>query len=69
MLQKCSLLKFEVNPLVLKTFKIYQNLELNDVKFKIRGGLLGILLKLDSAEVRVADSAEDMDSTEGLFIC
>ena len=49
-----------VNPLVLKTFKIYQNLELNVVKFKIRGGLLGIMLKSEYAEVRAEEYAEDM---------
>ena len=33
-----------------EVFKIYQNLELNPVKFKIRGGLLGIQLIKNSAD-------------------
>ena len=43
-----------------------RNLEVNKVNIKIRGGLLGILLSQDSAEVRAEDSAEALESAEVL---
>ena len=38
------------NPLGMLFGRSIKNLELNQVKFKIRGGLLGILLRENSAE-------------------
>ena len=71
MYHRCSLLVFEVNPLVLKKFKIYQEI-LNLTKSNSRLGedcwefcQVRILLKLeltDSAEVM--ESAEAMESAE-----
>ena len=62
------LLKFEGNPLVLSTRSI-KNLELNVVKFKIRGGLLGIMLSVNSTDGYCwRESAEDTDSDEDMLL-